>query len=107
MLFVGGLALVEHSLPLLLQPADLLLQPALLLVQVPDGRLVGHLGGLQGANLTCEESNQNPQKSCFTAEAAVSSTYTSTGVVEQEQLSVNIPESISYLKVPLRKTCHS
>lgn len=57
MLLIRGLALVEQTLPLLLQPADLLLQPALLLVQVPDGRLVGHLGGLQGANLTWEQSN--------------------------------------------------
>lgn len=52
MLLVGGLALVEKTLPLLLKPADLLLQPVLLQVQVPDGRLVGHLGGLEGANLT-------------------------------------------------------
>lgn len=61
MLFGGGLALVEQSLPLLLQSADLLLQPVLLLVQVPDGRLMAHLGGLQGANLTWEQSN-NPLK---------------------------------------------
>lgn len=59
-LFVGGLALVEQSLPLLLQPADLLLQPALLLVQVPDGGLVGHLRGLQRADLTWEQSHQRP-----------------------------------------------
>lgn len=64
-LFVSGLALVEQSLPLLLQPADLLLQPALLLIKVPDGCLMGHLGGLQGANLTWTQSNQNlvPQSS--------------------------------------------
>lgn len=58
MLFVGGLALVEQRLPLLLQPADLLLQPILLLVQVPDGRFMGHLGGLQRADLTWEQSHQ-------------------------------------------------
>lgn len=62
-LFVGRLALVEQCLPLLLQPADLLLQPALLLVQVPDGRLVGHLGGLQGANLAWGQSNKTSGQS--------------------------------------------
>lgn len=58
-LVVGGLALAEQNLPLLLQPADLLLEAALLLVQVPDGRLVGHLGCLQGADLTWKQSNWN------------------------------------------------
>lgn len=50
-LLIGSLALVEKSLPLFLQPTYLLLQPTLLLVQVPDRCFVGHLGGLQGANL--------------------------------------------------------
>lgn len=57
MLLAGRLVLAEQNLPLLLQPAHLLLQPALLLVQVPDGGLVGHLGGLQRADLTWEQSN--------------------------------------------------
>ncbi|KAF3857165.1 hypothetical protein F7725_009024 [Dissostichus mawsoni] len=57
-LLAAVLALVQHRLALLLQPAQLLLQPALLLVQAPDGRLVGHLGGLQRADLTWEQSDQ-------------------------------------------------
>lgn len=75
MLLVGGLALVEQSPSLVLQPVDLLLQPALLLVQIPDGRLVGHLGGLQGADLTWGgQSNEKSSVGIITASLAVSFT---------------------------------
>lgn len=46
------LALVLQSSPLLLQTQHLVLQTGLFRLQVADGRLVGHLCGLQAADLT-------------------------------------------------------
>lgn len=50
---VQRLALTQQRLPLLLHPHHLVLEPAALVVQVPDGCLLGHLCGLEAADLTC------------------------------------------------------
>lgn len=47
-----GLTLGQQRLPLLLHPHHLVLQAAALVVQVPDGSFLGHLSGLQAADLT-------------------------------------------------------
>lgn len=49
-----GLALGQQRLPLLFHPHHFVLQPAAFVVQVPDRGLLGHLSGLQAADLTYE-----------------------------------------------------
>lgn len=56
--FIQGLALALQGLSLLLHPHHLVLQPVPLVVQVPDGCFLGHLGGLQAADLTYERTER-------------------------------------------------